>query len=289
MQGRVTGVIGQIPNGDYIQFNVTKAVILCTGDYGNDPEMVEKYCSYATDVPQKVVWQTNTGDGHKMALWIGAAIEEAPHCTMIHFGLSFLPVPKPLGTFLCVNKFGDRFQDESLSIEYIARNVIRQPSKSLWEIFDDNFVEDKYRKQLEEGLISGRILGANTIEELASKFGANSDTLKNTVERYNKLVRSGKDIDCCKDSEWLKNTIEKTPFYACNIEPGFVSTLGGLRRNIEGQVLDANWNIIPGLYVAGNTAGGFWGDTYPIHVFEGIARSSALTFGRLAGMNAVKT
>ena len=68
--------------------------------------------------------------------------------------------------------------------------------------------------------------------------------------------------------------------------PDLLCVMGGLVRNADGQVLDTNYRVIPGLYAAGNIAGGFWGDTYPMGFLGGIARSHALVFGRLAGLHA---
>jgi fumarate reductase flavoprotein subunit len=62
--------------------------------------------------------------------------------------------------------------------------------------------------------------------------------------------------------------------------------MGGFKRNGEGQVLDADLNVIPGLYAAGNNTGSFWGDTYPMGFLGGISRSHAVVFGRLAGIHA---
>ena len=89
-QNRVHGVMAQNPEGDYTQFNVSKAVVLCTGDYGGDREMVKKYCAPAISTLRRAYDATtgedfviNTGDGHKMAMWIGAAMEDAPHTPLI--------------------------------------------------------------------------------------------------------------------------------------------------------------------------------------------------------------
>ena len=71
-KGRVSGIIARKKDGSYLQCNVSKAVILCTGDYGMDDEMMEKYCPWAIGVP-KLMLDTVTGDGHKMGMWIGAA------------------------------------------------------------------------------------------------------------------------------------------------------------------------------------------------------------------------
>jgi fumarate reductase flavoprotein subunit len=125
-KGRVTGVIARNSMGDYIQLNAGKGVILCTGDYGHNPEMVKKYiperATYFTDifygfdnrfsrdpellkkhigpgalpVPDNVKGpHKNTGDGHQMGLWIGAAIDEPPHCPML-FDHAVVESPMPI-------------------------------------------------------------------------------------------------------------------------------------------------------------------------------------------------
>ena len=81
-KGRVTGVIAQNAAGEYLQFNAAKAVILCTGDYGNNAEMMAKYCPQSAYLASMI--PTSTGDGHMMAMWIGAVMEPGPHTPMIH-------------------------------------------------------------------------------------------------------------------------------------------------------------------------------------------------------------
>ena len=78
---RVTGVITQDMEGNFFQFNARKGVILCTGDYGNNSEMLRQYCSTSTtNLDCAYNPPVNTGDGLKMGMWIGADIDEAPHC-----------------------------------------------------------------------------------------------------------------------------------------------------------------------------------------------------------------
>ncbi len=120
-QGRVTGLIATRTDGGYVQLNATNAVILCTGDYGMDDEMLERYCPWVLGLP-KLMLETVSGDGHKMGLWAGAAMEEAPHCAVLHFNsTNEKPVVhfRPVGmmnrpSFLYVNKRGERIVNEAL-------------------------------------------------------------------------------------------------------------------------------------------------------------------------------
>lgn len=78
-KGRVTGVIAQNKAGEYIRYNATRAVLLCTGDFASNVEMMAKYCTQADYLPGKLV--TSTGDGHQMAMWIRAQMQSTPGST----------------------------------------------------------------------------------------------------------------------------------------------------------------------------------------------------------------
>jgi fumarate reductase flavoprotein subunit len=238
--------------------------------------------------------ETMTGDGLKMGIWAGAAVEESPHCAMLHFNstnekpvIHYRPVGMMnRGAFLYVNKLGERIIDESLSDEFIANIVLRQPGKSFFQVFDAKWVVDQNRADVEKSVATGAVLQADTIEELAPKFGADGAVFRATVERYNELVKLGQDLDFGKKSNYMTIPVEEPPFYVCESPPDLLCVMGGFKRDADGQVLDNDMEVIPGLYAAGNITGSFWGDTYPMGFLGGISRSHALVFGRLAGLHA---
>jgi fumarate reductase flavoprotein subunit len=86
----------------------------------------------------------------------------------------------------------------------------------------------------------------------------------------------------------MTSKVDTAPYYVCESPPDLLCVMGGIQRNLEGEVLDNDFKVIPGLYAAGNVASGFWGDTYPMDVMGGIARSHALVFGRRAAIHAVE-
>jgi fumarate reductase flavoprotein subunit len=305
-KGRVTGILARNKQGDYIQFNARKAVILCTGDYGNDPQMVRWYCRPAVQ-DLKVVYEpdVNTGDGHKMGMWIGAAIDETPHCAMIwdfatfsHAGLFNLG-RQP---WLYVNADGERFMNEDLPYGYECNQILRQPGGFSWAIWDAKYDSEwpKMRSQccknmgpptflwdpklLEEALENGNVLTAPTIQELAHKIAVPAPTLATTVARYNQMAKKGKDEDFGKHPDRL-TTLEQPLYHACKMETRRMVVLSGLQVNTRLQVLDTERQVIPGLYASGNVSGSFFGDSYPSTV-PGLTHSRAWTFGRLAGLNA---
>jgi len=288
-KGRVTGLIAQNGDGDYIQFNAKRAVVLCTGDYGYNSEMMAKYCPQVAYLASLV--RTSTGDGHQMAMWIGAVMEPAPHAPIIHGPAG------PLGnaTFLQVNLRGERFQNEDVPVQSYVNAIERQPGQTAWQVFDSKYPEeiphmgiglgkiievtDETRRHVEKYSVM-----ANTIEELAEKMKVPVGTFKATVARYNKLARLGKDLDFGKRPDRL-TTIDKPPYYAGKGRYALLVVNGGLNVNIKLQALDKDWEVIPGLYLAGNTMGNRFAVDYPT-MCPGLSHGMALHYGRVAGLNA---
>lgn len=304
-KGRVTGIIAQNSAG-YIKFNASKGVVLCTGDYANEPEMLKTYIPsseniYGITYPNK----QNTGDGHKMGLWVGAAMDDGPHAPMyFDQGLDgmppgYKPVPLTRQPWLGVNMMGERYANEDLPYGYVSNSMLKQPESMKWVVWDAKWPEEVDRfgyivckemqpplhipGEIEELIGKGIILSAATLDELVTKMKVPADTFKATVARYNELAQMKKDLDFGKRTECL-TTIEKAPFYATRLATTLLVTLGGLQINDKLQVLDNDSKIIPGLYAAGNTSGNFFFNDYPINVC-GVSHGRALTFGRLAGIS----
>ena len=309
-EGRVTGVVGRSVSGDYVRFDARKAVVLCTGDYGADREMVQKYLNWNDLKDLKCAYEpaVNTGDGHKMGMAIGAAIDDPPHCPMMFdwsvwaerglFNLTRQP-------WLYVNIQGERFMNEDLPWGYECNQLLRQPNGFAWSVWDGKYDEEWPQmrsqccknmgeptylwnpNQLMEAIKKGNVLTAESIESLADKMEVPTDTLRQTVARYNELARNRRDIDFGKHPERM-TTIEKPLFYACKMESRYMVILSGLQVNTALQVLDTQRKAIQGLYAAGNVSGSFFGgNVYPTTT-PGLTHSRAWTFGRLAGLNATK-
>lgn len=143
--GRVTGVIARDKGGFYVQFNARKAVVLCTGDCGSNPAMMQKYCSVAAGVARlnniymvrnedlrRAGEPLNVGDGHLMAMWIGGVMEPGPHAPMAHAALG----PAGVNPFLRVNTKGLRYENEDVPGQSVANSLARQPDKKVWQVFD---------------------------------------------------------------------------------------------------------------------------------------------------------
>ena len=319
-KGRVTGVIAKNAKGEYIRVDAKKGVILCTGGYGRNVEMMDKLCPTAQYNSFNITPPGNTGDGIKAALWVGASLDPI-HALMVFdrglvgndgkigppwTGSYFRAGSQP---FLRVNVRGERFANEDLPYDYIWDAAVMQPEHVWWMVWDDNWREDitrfhtticsrlvphpeappregldKIAKDIETLVGSGQIKKANTIDELAQKMGVPAETFRATVARYNELAKKGKDEDFGKLAFRL-STIEKVPFYAAKLSGTILCNLNGLRVNTKLQVLDTDMNPIPGLYAAGNDSGSFFAYNYP-QMFAGLALGRTTTFARLAALNA---
>ena len=288
-KGRITGVITQDSNGNYLQFNAKKAVILCTGDYGYNAEMVAKYCPQVAYIASST--RTSTGDGHQMAMWVGAVMEPVPHAVIIHGPAG----PMINSAFLQVNIFGERFQNEDVPVQSFTNAIQRQPGRTAWQVFDSKYPDEipyhghglgkilvaTEKIQQETKKVS---VTANTIEELAEKMKMPIETFKATITRYNELARLGKDLDFGKRTDRL-TTVDKPPYYAGKGGFNLLTVLGGLNVNTKLQPLDKDWKVIHGLYLAGNTIGNFYSGDYST-MCPGLSHGMVIHFGRTAGLNA---
>lgn len=323
--GRVEGVIGQSVQGDYIKVLAHKAVILTTGDYGNNKAMMKHFVPWAADYmnvfPNKDAKDqpTNTGDGQIMGAWAGGKIEDGPHAPMIH------TLGGPMGTdaYFLANARGKRFVNEDIGGQQLSCAIYRQPENFAWQILDDKWPEQLPYMGVAHGSVNhcvpadqnpklpadcqwaiGRtsytsredflktkdLVIADTLEELAAKLcpdnEADQQTLLQSIRHYNELCHKGHDDDFGKIAKRMF-PIETAPFYAGKMLGGaMLVNMGGLTVNPEdGNVLDKDYNGIPGLYTAGNTQGGRFVVDYPV-VTAGVSHAFALVYGRLVGTKA---
>ena len=302
-KGRVNGALAETEAGDYVQIHASKAVILCTGDYGSNPEMMRQYCPQAMQMAnsnanlKRVLGVAfNTGDGHKMAMQMGAVMELAPHAPMAHMF-------HVMGTdaFLRINKYGERYENEDVDTQSIANQCLQQGG--YWVVFDEGWKKDVSKmgigfrriwradagmiKRFDSQIQSDRILKADTLTELAGKMKVPEETFRKTIDRYNTLAADGKDHDFGKRADRL-TSVNRPPFYAgWSDTPDFLAVMGGLIVNPRLQPLDEKGRVIAGVYLAGNTVGRRFANDYPV-MLPGLSHSMAWTHGYLAGRYAAE-
>ncbi|NLL38676.1 MAG: FAD-binding protein [Clostridiales bacterium] len=309
-QGRVTAFIAKGNDGKYRRFKGKKAVILATGDIGGDPEMLAKYCPLALKPKKNGYFPAglNTGDGHKMAYWVGAAMEEPSWALSLHL-ISYAMYSF---FFLHVNRRGERFMNEDTWSQAKAIRILMQPQWGdgdwAFSVFDSKWFDEigervhlaggqftepllaEYgqpwdesngvREAIDAYIRKGACHVADTLEELAEKMEVPVDTFVTTVNRYNELYRLGTDLDYGKRSELL-TSIDKPPYYALKFGPAILNVFGGALTDTKMRILDRELNPIPGLYAVGNVAGGLHGVDYPL-LLNGNSHTRALVWAREA-------
>ena len=139
--------------------------------------------------------------------------------------------------------------------------------------------------KIDEQIAKGKVVKADTLPELASLVGIESDTLETTIARYNSDYEKGEDSKFRKDASLMKPVLQ-APFYASEIRPAIVClTSTGLRVDEDMHVLDSADQPIKGLFSAGEVSGGVLGDRY---IGGGNSIANAIVFGRVAGEQAAR-
>lgn len=288
--GRVSAVIAQNEAGKYIKYIGTKAVVLATGDYANNPDLVSAYCPLAKGMTSMKAPANNTGDGHLMAMWVGAAMQRcASHGAMIFGALNYRN--------LSVNTQGQRFMSERANNGHGGIQALMQNDRCYWQVWDSDFgnqwqdnasryntepaTPESMAASFEAGVESGELIKANSLEELAAAMDIPADSFQATVARYNELCAKGVDEDFFKASDILF-PVERAPFYARRVEASLLVTLGGLDVTDEMEVRDEDGRVIEGLYALGAVAGNFYGGPYTTY-FAGINMGRNVCFGHLTG------
>ena len=300
--GRVTGIIGESKDG-YVQFNAAKGVILATGDYASDYDMCADLCPWVVGTHNYYNPNYNTGDGHKMGVWVGAKMEPAPHTKMAHIhncidGTDLTDSPIKSDPFLWVNQEGNRFANEHMEYAMVCNTVREQPGDVFYLVIDSNYNEqrksrlnpaasDVSEEAMEKAIELGYTVKGDTLAECAKAFDIPAEALEATVARYNELAAAGKDEDFGKPAQDLA-PIEAAPFFVIRTYTPMDVTMGGLMVNEKMQVLSEDDAVIEGLYAIGNTAGGFYGGIdYDLEV-DAFSLGRAVTTGRLAAQYAVE-
>ena len=310
--GRVSAVVAEDADGNHVKFTAKKGVVLATGDYGHNPDLMQVWCASQAELAanNNVYGSTsNQGDGHLMGMWVGGKMQGIPHAYMAH------GTPGPLGAFPClfVDINGRRFTNEDIPGQTFSNMAEEQPQKVFWQIADAQYPNqlkwsqpghganmsyngdiDAWNAAIETGdkdtieaMLTEQgnsISHAWTIEELAAGINVDPAVLRATVERYNELAEAGYDADFGKQAKRLW-PLSTPPYFYGTQSWNFLVTMGGLKTTTKAEVIDTWGNPIPGLYACGNVQGDRFAIDYPTIVC-GISHSICLTFGRIAGREA---
>ena len=281
--GKAVGIKGTGKDGHKVTINA-KSVVIATGGFGANAEMVEKY------KPELKGFATTNaegaqGQGIDMATAAGSAtvdmdqiqihptvhIEEDGNAHLITEGL------RGDGAIL-VNAEGKRFYDEVSTRDKVSAAIIEQTDKSAWLIVDQAMVD---KSAVIAGYIkSGYTVTGATYEELAKAMGVDEATFTSTMNTWNQAVEAKSDAEFGRTS--FANPLTTAPYYAIKITPAVHHTMGGIVINPKAEVLNEKGEAISGLYAAGEVTGGVHG----ANRLGGNAVADFVVFGRISGQSA---
>lgn len=319
--GRAVGVRAVDEQGEEYRIEA-KAVIVSTGGFGSNPEMVKKYTKYELGKNLVCGSTLTDGDGLRMMWAVGAAKDRMmmdAHVSLIDPKLAGAAgVSNDFDAFkqpnLMVNKSGKRFTNEAVMHNgaYAINIVSQQEELCGYMILTDEIVA-KYKKEgmsillplkppfqeeyadwpknFEASLAevvdrSEDVFEADSIEGLARCAGLDPAQLAETVREYNQLCDQKEDRQFFKKAEYLL-PIRGKKYYMARYRASSFCSLGGVKIDKKAQVLDERQAAIPGLYAAGNDACSICMDTYSFFT-AGLTSSFALNMGRIAAESAVE-
>ena len=318
--GRVIGAIAKDRrSGKYLRINASKGVIVATGGYARNKEMLRALQPETAALAGVTISEGLTkGDGIKACLWAGAKMDDC-HTSILFDRCAIKPdetaetlrqpgyptefIGQP---FLKVDLKGRRFVNESMPYDFILHRAYSLPGKCYCVIFDSGFAEDTKRFEmagcsrmhpfnngapcsrpleenielLEKMIEEGRFIRADTIGDLAEGLGLPAVELEKTVSRYNELFDQQWDEDFGKEAHRLSE-IRRPPYYGARACGFLLGTIDGICIDENMNALNENCEPIPGLYVVGNDSGSYYAHTY-VNLVTGGCAGRNMTFARRA-------
>ena len=285
---RILGVKILRNDGEIEEVGCDAVILACCGFAGN-PEMIEEYMPQIKDA-EFFGHPGNKGDAIIWGKSLGAGLADIS-AYQGHGGLAAgrgVPILWPMimeGAFQ-VNKNGQRFSDESKGYSEQAVEVVSQPDKIAWNIFDQRLHNlmmefEDYHNAIE----ANAIVNADTIKELSMLTNIDESSLREIIKEVEEMVEGKRGDDFGRDFTGKPKL--SAPYYAVKVTGALFHTQGGLVVNENARVMDKKGNTLPNLFAGGGSARGIsgpadWG------YMAGNGLLTATTFGRLAGSAAAK-
>lgn len=298
--GKCVGVVAEDRDGNTITFHANKNVILATGGFARNKEMLAEYNTSGKWPDLTKITGTNmpgiTGDGIRMAQSVGAALRDMDQIQLLQTTqpgtgncVYAYVAPKEAAGYLFFNKEGHRFIGEDGRRDDISLAALAQTDALFYMLESSDVITDPDNQYdllgvpMSECINAGAIIVGDTLEALCEKVGWDYETVKAQIDEYNANV----DANALKD-EYGRALFtikqENGPWYAIPRTPSVHHTMGGVVINADTQVLDENGNAIPGLLAAGEVTGGIHG----ANRVGGNALVDCITYGRIAGHKAAQ-
>lgn len=290
-------------NGEKLNIAAKKGVVMTLGGYENNPLYTQQFTGYATVYPMGTEY--NEGDGFPMMQAAGAKMWhlnawEGTGGGLIHpldrvRGGTTEPFFRE-GSTILVGADGRRYFAEDIELRHGYACI--GGTWMLQQRPDDNFYifDEKQRVLLENGEIdkpysnwsddlsaeieSGKIIKADTLDELASQFGIDSDNLAITIQLFAQSAETGLDV-LGRAAENMTAFSEEGPYYGIQMWPRILNSQGGPERSARGEIVDTTNTPIPHLYSAGEFGG------VTSHLYNGGGNmAECIIFGNISGTNA---
>lgn len=274
-----------------------RGVVLATSGYDHNLEMAKamspsQYIALTEEGNLAGSCTTNTGDGIRMGLEVGAGLAGIGGAINVSLNGSIGRDPTSnVGgptTGITVNKYGQRFVNEWSQYGYYMAACLEQDDHVAWTVTDQAAVDREggtlmgfTSEDLSADVEAGSVIKADTVEELAEAIGVDAEGLVQTLATWNADVSEG--VDRAYGKTEALNPIETGPFYAARTLIYNLGTLGGLKINVDAQVCRFDGTPIPRLYAGGLCTGGWIGNFYP---GSGTAIMGTVHWGRKAGRGA---
>ena len=262
-----------------------KAVIIATGGFGANPDMVVKY------KPELEGFGTTnhkgaTGDAFAWIEKFGGALtqmdEIQTHPTVVPGnGLMITEAVRGNGAIM-VNREGNRFCSEMATRDVMSKAILNQTGKTAYLVFDMGV--RKSLKAIEGYVKQGLLTEGETPEALAEKLGIPAESFASTIASYNQIQASGNDAEFGRKASEMPRPLTEGPYYAVEVGPAIHHTMGGIKITPNAEVLDTNGNVIPGLYAAGEVTGGVHGGNR----LGGNAVADICVYGKIAADSALE-
>ncbi|WP_280527511.1 FAD-dependent oxidoreductase [Eggerthella guodeyinii] len=189
-----------------------------------------------------------------------------------------------------VNKSGERFVNEGAERDTLCKAIFAQPESTYWIVvnkvrYPSETEPDANGATIENMLALGHIVKGETVEDLAEQTQMDAAKLQASIDVYNQVVAGEtEDPFGFKANNTADQQLTEGPWYACRKVPTVHHTMGGIRINVDTQAMNADGQVIPGLYACGECTGGIHGSNR----LGGNAIADCITFGRQAGTQAAQ-
>ena len=290
-EGRVVGVKAEM-NGQEYTFNAKGGVVLATGGFGANAQMVKKYNPKIDERFKTTDAPGSTGEALYMAEKAGAQlvnmgyIQTYPICDPIS-GVIELIADARFDGALMLNQDAKRFVEELDRRDVLSHAILKQPGGYCWVLWNDNIGKisntvKTHTNEYEAFTKQGIMKTCEDLKCIADFTKMPYDQLVKTIDRVNTMTGKGNDKDFNHRSGLMDMSQGK--YYVIKAVPSTHHTMGGIRINEKAQALTADGKVIPGLWAAGEVTG----VTHGTNRLGGNAYTDIIVFGRIAGQAAAQ-